>query len=346
MTSLHEHFSLDVFIPSKNRHKIVYALLKRLSRYKLKGIRILIVDDGSDAIKQEESFPFTTYRQIFDFFDHPSFELVTLSEGVGLADVWCMYYNGELGPISRYVVNPTDKDIFIAIEPIKKSIKLMDQENDINLVTFGCRVTSRHETNHYLPTQDIITSGKLFLEEYFLDENLQRCSPYSMKRNDIILKRGGLRHYNLKRWGLIDAFGIDMEQFLNVAISGRVARVSEPYIRIITKEGATERFPLCFAYCYYQYIKRVLQEFKKSKNVEKSKIHHFIKFWHLLIIRGLYTSLNHVHYTELEVGRSKIGSKLKIPVHLYILKEKIIWRIGFSDEELKLFFKTLKHFYK
>ena len=346
MTLIHKNFALDVFIPSKNRHKTVYSLLKRLCRYKLKGIRILIVDDGSDAIKKEESFPFSTYRQIFDSFDHPSFELVTLSEGVGLADVWCMYYNGGLGPISRYVVNPTDKDIFISIEPIKKSIKLMDQEMDINLVTFGCRVTSRHETNQYLPTQDIITSGKLFLEEYFLDTNLQRCSPYSMKRNDIILKRGGLRNYNLNKFGLIDAFGIDMEQFLNVAISGRVARIDKPYIKIITKMGATERFPLCFAYCYYQYIKRVLLEFERSKKVDKSKINLFIKFWHLLIIRGFYTSLNHVHSTELEVGRSKIGSKLKIPVHLYLLKEKIFWRIGFSSEERKLFMKTLRFFYK
>jgi hypothetical protein len=114
----------------------------------------------------------------------------------------------------------------------------------------------------------------------------------------------------------------------------------------VTHEGATERYPLSFAYCYYQYIRRILREFWAMGRVKKEAILAFIQLWHLLMIRGFHNTLHPVHGTESEVGRSIIGKRLNYPLHVYLLKEKFLWRIGFNAEERLLFLKTLTSMFR
>jgi glycosyltransferase involved in cell wall biosynthesis len=338
--------ALDILIPSKDRHEKIYELLKTLSHHDLSDIRVLVVDDCSEDLPADHPFPYKSYEPLIKSFNNPAFQYARNEKNIGLAATWMRYYEGAYGPVGAYVINPTDKDEFIAAEPLLEAIRWLDSHPDYNMAMFATTVFSRHEDNVLLPNEYNDMDGPEFLNTYFKDANLQRSSPYAMKRNAYVAKMGGLRNLNMESQGLRDAFGIDMELFLRVAHYGKVKMFRKPYIRIVTHAGATERYPLSFAYCYYQYIRRILKEFLEQGQVKEESIREFIKFWHLLMMRGFQNTLNPVHGTEAEIGRSLIGNRLKYPLHLYLLKEKYLWKVGFCTEEKQLFRKTLPSMFR
>lgn len=338
--------TLDILIPSKDRHEKLYQLLTSISRFNLKNIRVLIIDDFSEDLPKDHPFEFKNYDQLIKSFNNPSFVCFRNEKNIGLAATWCRYYSGFYGEIGAYVINPTDKDEFISSEPLQEGIRWLTEHKNYNLVMYASTVCSRHEEDVLLKNEYNDLDGPDFLNHYFYDSDLQRSSPYAMKRNSYVAIMGGLRNLDMESKGLRDAFGIDMELFLRVAHDGMVKMISMPYIRIFTHAGATERYPLSFAYCYYQYIRRILKEFLLIGKVKKYAILDFVKFWHLLMIRGFYNTIYPVHGTESEVGRSIIGKRLKYPLHLYLIKEKLLWKVGFGEEEKKLFLKSLRFLFR
>ena len=65
-----------------------------------------------------------------------------------------------------------------------------------------------------------------------------------------------------------------------------------------------------------------------------------------VILNGFIVSINHVHGTEKEIGRSRIKNHLKVPLFLYVLKECLINKIVIKDELKNCFLKCLNLSFK
>ena len=81
---------------------------------------------------------------------------------------------------------------------------------------------------------------------------------YGIFRTKYIAKTNALNSKNLRRFGLEDAFGIDSDFLFRMAGEGGVGFINKPHVLRRETLGLTEKYPVSFAYCYYQYIKDAL----------------------------------------------------------------------------------------
>lgn len=145
------------------------------------------------------------------------------------------------------------------------------------------------------------------------------------------------RNLNLRRYGLEDAFGIDIDFILNIASTGDVEFELEPHMRRNVLGGFTERYPLTFAYCYYQYAKRIMQELYTKGYVELQTKRDYLAWWHLLFMRGLAVVYQPSERRD-EKNTDRIRQHLKIPAFLYLLKEMLQNKTKISGEMRSLIF--------
>ena len=91
-------------------------------------------------------------------------------------------------------------------------------------------------------------------------QNLMHCSMWGIYRFKHRNSFNKPRSLELWSYGLDDGFGIDLDFVWNAVVKGDVIFFNKPHIRRSTLEGGTEKFPLTFAYTYYQYAKRITRE--------------------------------------------------------------------------------------
>ena len=185
-------------------------------------------------------------------------------------------------------------------------------------------------------------SGRQFISSFINDPALQHCSSYGLKRVSFIKQVDALQNLHLINYGLDDLFGIDINLILRLATVGNVDFEQRAHIKRSVMGGSTERYPLTFAYTYYQYAKYAIRFLKKKNIIKSIDARSYIKFWLLLILRGLVVSYRPVHGVELEKGTQRICKHLKIPINLYLLLELMKHRIKPSDEMLMLFRLSIK----
>ena len=151
---------------------------------------------------------------------------------------------------------------------------------------------------------------------------------------------GALVSMRLRDWGLEDAFGIDTDFLFRMATTGRVGFVNRPHVLRRETEGLTERYPLSFAYCYYQYILRSLAYLRRKNFIERRYERIFVRHWIKVMLMMFSASM--FAPTAREYGEERVRGHLKYPLHLYILLQMIRFRFWLDEESRKLFLLTLR----
>jgi glycosyltransferase involved in cell wall biosynthesis len=332
--------ALDVIIPSYNRPALLHELLATGLALGVPGMHLVVIDDGSTVSEEIEGLGTCDTQRVCESFDTDRVIYVRNPENMGLARSWERYYREYCN--ARYTLSVTDKDEFIEPGPIVRAIEKLDADPGLSMVVIPLRQKDRSEDDRPLDFDYPRMSGREFLARYVDDNMLQHCSMWGVSRVSAGREAGLPRSLHLRRYGLDDAFGLDLDFVLMMATTGDVDFESEAHIRRSTLGGATERYPLTFAYTYFQYAKRVMRELRRRGFISRDVERTYIGFWILLINRGLRVAYRPVHGTELEEGTKRIRGHLRIPIHLYILLHLVRYRISPSDEIKQLFRETMK----
>jgi hypothetical protein len=179
-------------------------------------------------------------------------------------------------------------------------------------------------------------SGGEYLAHYARDNMLQHASMWGIIRVDAVRAAGVPRPLDLRRYGLDDGFGIDIDFVFMVAALGDVDFEREAHVRRSTIGGATERFPLTFAYTYYQYAKRAMRELKARGIVTDETVRRYVGMWLREITRGLIRAYDHVEGTE-EPGTKRIKRHLPMPILLYLPLECLRYGVQPPRENIELY---------
>ena len=253
---------------------------------------------------------------------------------IGLVDNITDYYKQHCA--ADYTILVTDKDQFIDAAPIVNAIQKLDSDTTLSMVVIPIRQNDDGEEQ--LLTFDYPRmSGSDFIKHYIDDTTLQHCMHYGVVRVAAVKKAGVPRPLNLRAFGLEDSFGFDLDFFLMIAATGDVTFEKQPHICRTILAGLTERFPLSFAYCYYQYAKRTLKELYQKKVITRKDVRKSISWWNLLMLRGLVV-VYQPSDRRTEVDTSRIKHHLKIPVWLYLLIQYIQYQIWPTEEMKKLLY--------
>lgn len=332
--------TLDVIIPSYNRPALLHELLTTGLALGVPGMHLVVIDDGSTLSEEIPGRGECDTKSVCESFDSDRVIYIRNPENMGLARSWERYYLEYCN--ARYTLSVTDKDEFIEPGPIVSAIEKLEGDPGLSMVVIPLRQKDRSEDDRPLNFEYPRMSGREFLARYVEDNMLQHCAMWGVSRVSAGHKAGLPRSLHLRRYGLDDAFGLDLDFVLMMATTGDVEFETAAHIRRSTLGGATERYPLTFAYTYFQYAKRVMRELRRRGFISREAERSYIAFWILLINRGLRVAYRPVHGTELEDGTKRIRGHLRMPIHLYILLHVIRYRVSPSEEMKQLFKETAK----
>ena len=318
---------LDIIVPTYNRPILLYKLLRNFIEINNSNIYIYIIDDGSDLYEYINDIGYLNTKDVCDYFKNKNILYFRKNENLGVAEAWKDYFSSS--NIANYAMFLRDKDQIISIEPILEAVKKLETDSSLAIVILPIEKLDRVD-NHLTTMKNYQKMSHVeFLNVYIEDEILQHCSMGGggIYRSSEVKLKNIPSSLDLNKFGLDDAFGIDFD-FLMTLIHGKnIDFVNKPSVRWVSGSGATEKFPLSFAYCYYQYVNKIFSTlYKNSKEIKKIK-RKYIKFWILLMIRGHYVTLNPVHGTEAEIGISRIKYHLNKSFYLFILYELLCNRI-------------------
>lgn len=326
---------LDIVIPSYNRPKRLFSLLSTCLKLRMGGVYFVVIDDGSDLIEDIDDVGLCTTQQVCEYFNHSAIIYLRNPQNIGLAATWVRYY--EFYCDAKYTLSVVDKDLLINKQPILNAIKKLEQDSSLCMVIFPILEKDRSNENKLFGFEYTKMSGKKFISQFIRDPNLQHCTSYAIKRVSSMREAGVPQNLFLKDQGLDDAFGIDIDMALRLASVGNVEFEIKAPVISIRIDGATERFPLTFAYTYYQYAKHAINLLKSQKIICRADAKYYLSTWLLLILRGLIVSYRPVHDTERELGTERIAQHLKMSIHTYLIFELIKHKIIPSREMRKLF---------
>ena len=128
---------------------------------------------------------------------------------------------------------------------------------------------------------------------------------------------------------------------MKVATTGDVDFESMPHVRRCVLGGITAKNPLTFAYCYYQYAKRIMKELLEGKYISKKIAKQYLAWWMLLMLRGLVVVYQPSDTRE-EKDTKRIHGRLKVPILVYFICEYIKYRVWPSTEMRALIYIYLK----
>jgi hypothetical protein len=349
---------LDILIPTYNRPKLLFNLIYKSIVSVPEDIFLYIIDDGSYLREFIEGVGYLNTREVCEYFNSKNIIYRRNDINLGIAEAWRTYYSGA--NIAKYAMSLTDKDEIISFDSIQKAILKLDRDDSLLIVIMPIQQMDRTDVLSIKPIGHNKIDFINFINIYIEDENLQHCSMGGGGVYRTSNKISNFLDHNLglKRFGLDDGFGIDFYLLMAIIYGGNIDFINTSSIKRFTNSGATEKFPLTFAYCYYQYVKYVFSYiYSNEKNINKAKRKYY-KFWILLMIRGHYVSLNPVHGTESEYGTSRIRHHLNFSFYIYIiyqlLKNKIIPDLEMirlligaylheHDSDILVFFNTLMH---
>jgi hypothetical protein len=318
---------LDIVVPTYNRPIYLYKLLSNFVELNCSNIYLYIIDDGSDLYEYINNIGYLNTKDVCNYFKNKNVLYFRKNDNLGVADAWKDYFSSE--NIANYAMFLRDKDQIISLEPILEAVKKLETDSSLAIVILPIekidRIDNQLTTMKNYPKMAYLD----FLKVYIDDEILQHCSMGGggiYRTSEAIIKNIP-SSLGLNKFGLDDAFGIDFD-FLMTLIHGKnIDFVNKPSIRWVSGGGATEKFPLSFAYCYYQYVNKIFTTIYVNSKENKKIKRKFIKFWILLMIRGHYVTLNPVHGTEAEIGTSRVKYHLNKSFYLFILYELLCNRI-------------------
>lgn len=331
--------TLDIIIPSYNRPKRLFNLLKTGLELEMEGVYFVVIDDGSDLVEYIEGIGSLSTADVCNYFQHSAIIYVRNPTNIGLARSWVRYYDNHCE--AKYTLSVVDKDFFLDRQPIMNALQKLEQDDSLCMVVIPLMQEDRVNKDLLIGFDYAPMTGRAFVAHFINDTNLQHCTSYGIKRVSCLKKASLPMNLNLRRYGLDDGFGIDIDLVLRLAPMGNVAFESKPHVKRILMEGATEKYPLTFAYTYYQYAKHAIRQLKASQMIEPQDAQHYIKNWLLLILRGLVVAYQPVHGSEMEQGTARIRKHLKMPIHLYLIKELFLHRIKLSEEMRKLYLLSM-----
>ncbi len=328
---------LDIVIPSYNRPKRLFTLLESGLALKMPGVYFVVIDDGSHVSEHiNDSLKLMSTQQVCEYFNSPAIYYIRNPQNMGVARSWDRYYSEHCN--ATYTMSINDKDVLIDGVPILNAINKLDNDDLLSMVVLP--ILQKDRVNELISVGFSYKkmSNREFISKFVHDPSLQHCGNYGIKRVSCIKSAGVPRNMHLTDKGLDDAFGIDIDLLLLAASKGYVDFEDAPHLKKITMEGATERYPLSFAYTYYQYAKRVMQDLRDKDLITKQDAKHYLSMWLLLILRGLVVACRHVHGTELENGSDRLAKHLPIPIHIYLVTELVKYRIRPTAEMRELYF--------
>lgn len=330
---------LDVLIPSFNRPALLYHCLSTGLSLQIPGMVFVVFDDGSNLVENVPSLGAATTAQVCASFRTKRVVYIRNPENMGVAATWQHYYRHLC--TATYTMSVTDKDEFINAAPIASALAKMDADPKVSMVIIPMRQKDRADSDRAMLFDYRRMSGREYLARYVEDTMLQHCSMWGIMRTEAARRAGVPRPIGLRRYGLDDGFGIDIDFVFMVAVTGDVEFEREPHVRRSTLAGGTEKFPLTFAYTYYQYAKRAMAELRDRGLVSETTRRRYLGWWLLLIARGLIVAYQPVHGTELERGTERIRRHLPLPILLYLPVEALKYRIRPNQELITLYWRAV-----
>lgn len=334
---------LDVVIPSFNRPARLHHLLETGLNLNIPGMTFVVIDDGSTYSEEVPGLGFLTTAQVCVSFGTKRIKYLRNDNNIGVAESWGRYYRDFC--TASFTMSVTDKDEFIDRGPIIRALRKLQADDTVNMVVIPLRQKDRSADDREISFSYPRMSAREYLAHYVEDNALQHCSMWGIVRVDAVRAAGVPRSLNLRKYGLDDGFGIDIDFVFRVATLGDVEFEDSAHVRRSTIEGGTEKYPLTFAYTYYQYAKRAMRELRKRGFVSADTKRSYMKWWLLLICRGMVVSYSPVHGSELEDGTSRIRRHLPMPVLLYLPLECIRHRVLPTDEMVRLYSVAAKHIF-
>lgn len=332
---------LDVVIPSFNRPARLFHLLKTGLDLDIPGMSFVVIDDGSTYSEEVPGLGFVTTAQVCTSFKTKRVIYLRNKRNIGVAESWNRYYQDFC--TASYTMSVTDKDEFIDRRPIIRALEKLQADDDVKMVIIPLRQKDRSEDDREISFSYPRMNAKEYLAQYVQDNALQHCSMWGIYRVDAVRAAGVPWSLNLRKYGLDDGFGIDIDFVFRVATQGDVEFEENAHVRRSTIEGGTEKYPLTFAYTYYQYAKRTMRELRRRGFVTADTERSYMKWWLLLISRGLVVSYRPVHGSELEQGTSRIRRHLPLPILLFLPFECIRHRILPTHEMTRLYSTAAMH---
>lgn len=309
---------LDVLIPSYNRPARLHRLLATGLAMGLPGVFFVVIDDGSTALEDVPGLGHASTAQVCASFGTKRVVYIRNPQNIGVAASWQRYYRDF--STADYTMSITDKDEFVNPQPIASALRKLDADSKLSMVVIPLRNKDRGSDDRLMPFNYPRMTGSEYLAHYVQDNALQHASMWGIIRVDTVRAAGVPRSMNLRRYGLDDGFGIDIDFVFMVAALGDVDFETEAHVRRSTIGGATERFPLTFAYTYYQYAKRAMDELKARGVVTDETVRRYVALWLREMARGLIRAYDHVAGTE-EPGTRRIRHHLPMPILLYLPTE-------------------------
>jgi putative glycosyltransferase (TIGR04372 family) len=324
-------FLLAVFDRPRHLHHILATGLAQ----DIPGAHFVVFDDASTLAEDIPGLGFVDTETVCKSFNDERVIYVRNPTNIGVTKSLERYYREICDAEYTSLLNP--KDEFISGAPIASAITKLDADPKISFVVFPLREVNRVEADKALLFKYNRMSGQEFVARHVRDEMLQHCGAYAVMRASAARKIGIPRDLNLRDLGLEDASGFDHDMLFMVATTGDVEFESEPPLRRVIVDGYTERFPLTFAYCQYQYARRLMQELEPPGFVSDETRRLYLSFWHLIIARGLVVSYRPVHGSERERGVSRIRPHLRLPILLYLPLECLRFRVLPRAETVKTY---------
>jgi hypothetical protein len=303
----------------------------------------VVLDDGSSLTEEIPGFGQMTTEAVCKSFNDGRVLYIRNDTNIGLAATLARYYARFCD--AEYTMLVNDKDEFINPAPILRSLRKLDGDKALSMVMIALRQVDREMVDRELPFSYTRMSGREFVARYVEDTMLQHSGMYGIIRVAAIKRAGVPRPLNLRQFGLEDAFGIDVDFLLMVATTGDFDFESESHVRRSVVGGLTERFPLTFAYSYYQYAKRVMQELSAAGFANRQTLRQYISWWLLLIGRGLVVAYQPLHGTEQEPGTKRIRSHLPVHILLYLPLECVRFRILPTREMVDTYARAAKRMF-
>jgi putative glycosyltransferase (TIGR04372 family) len=325
---------LDVLIPSYNRPARLHRLLATGLAFDMPGVFFVVIDDGSTAFEEVPGLGHANTVQVCESFNTKRVVYIRNPQNMGVAASWQRYYRDFC--FASYTMSVTDKDEFVNPRPIVNALRKLDEDPKLSMVVIPLRQKDRGAEDRLLPFNYSRMSGGEYLAHYARDNMLQHASMWGIIRVDAVRSAGVPRPLDLRRYGLDDGFGIDIDFVFMVAALGDVDFEREAHVRRSTIGGATERFPLTFAYTYYQYAKRAMRELKARGIVTDETVRRYVGMWLREITRGLIRAYDHVEGTE-EPGTKRIKRHLPMPILLYLPLECLRYGVQPPRENIELY---------
>ena len=330
---------LDIVIPTFNRPRLVDRCVRSALSLDIPGLRVVVIDDGSTISEPLDDGSSLDTPSLMKRFTDPRLSYTRLEKNSGLGAVFETYAQKLIGAEYMTVIN--DDDVYTDSAPINEAIAKLDSDPEMALVQVSLvRRSDDRKIDEVIALPYPTLSGKDFLRRYIEDEPIKHTTMYGIFRTKNIAATGALVSMRLRDYGLEDAFGIDTDFLFRMATMGKAGFVNKPHVLRRETEGLTERYPVSFAYCYYQYILRGLAYLREKNFIEPRYERMFVRWWIKVTLMMLSASL--FAPTARERGEERIRSHLRYPFHIYIVIQYLRFRILPDRESVALFVLTLR----